>query len=146
VCFSLISVTVFIAGSDSVSQRQGEASSRAESIALSVGTRFSELSQCTLWAKTHDGTVCHVCMRCSLCSPTERTETPDVLVEVSLDGGLIFSSKTKKEEEDNLVGCNSATSTGKHHLAVSESGYAKWEKEVVLVGGAGHFWEKLQKQ
>ena len=75
-----------------------------------------------------------------------ETESPGVLVEVYLDGGLVFSGKTTKEKDMNLSVCDFSTSPGKHHLAVSAPGYAAWEKEISLVGGTSQFWAELRKQ
>jgi hypothetical protein len=74
-----------------------------------------------------------------------ETESPNTVVEVMLDGKLIFSGKTHEEKNGNLDKCEFVASPGKHHLVVSGTGHEMWEKQIVLVGGSNKFWAKLKK-
>jgi hypothetical protein len=76
-----------------------------------------------------------------------ETHEPNEIVEVMLDGKLIYSGKTSNSgTAGNLQRCVFATRAGNHQLVVSASGYELWEKKICLVGGSNEFWAKLKKK
>jgi hypothetical protein len=75
-----------------------------------------------------------------------ETEAPDTLVELTLDGKLIFSGKTRQEKSGNIERCDFAASPGDHRLVVSAGSHETWDKQVTIVGGSNRFWAKLKRE
>ncbi len=75
-----------------------------------------------------------------------ETAEPDIIAELTLDGDLIFSGKTRAEKNGNLVYCKLKTTPGDHELVVTAPGYAAWKKTITIIGGTHEFWAQLQKQ
>ena len=74
-----------------------------------------------------------------------ETDKPNVLVEVYLDGGLVFSGKTAKNGELILAGITLSISPGAHTLAVTANGYNGWERDIAVVDGTS-IWAALEKR
>lgn len=75
-----------------------------------------------------------------------ETAEPDIIAEVTIDGGLVFSGKTLTSLRGNVVYCTFKTTPGKHELVVTAPGYSPWKKTITIIGGTPHFWAKLRKQ
>lgn len=74
-----------------------------------------------------------------------ETEAGDVLVEVRLDGNLIFSGKTKLEKTGSTERFVFSAAPGEHRLSVTAAGYEEWTRQVTVAGGSCRFWAKLKK-
>jgi hypothetical protein len=73
-----------------------------------------------------------------------ETQEPDVVVEVMLDGKLIFSGKTFREAHGNVAAFTFTARPGDHHISIAGSGHEPWQNDITLVGGSNKFWTQLK--